>query len=113
LFRSDAPPASRVRGATRDELAGQLLARTDAAPGSRGMLVLAVDSAAAPDAFVAAVEGARTGRPVVAVDDGLFGPYTREFLVNRAAAVGGFVLMRDAGSMPPKVETSLRKAVSR
>ena len=106
-------PVTEVRSSDPDQLAARLLARVDP-PGAKGKLApVVVDAAPTADVFVAATEAARRGQPLVQLRDGLLGPYSREFLVNRTAAVDGFLVLRAGGSVPPVAESALRKSVGR
>lgn len=102
-----------VRSGDPDELAARLLARADSATGTRKLAPVAVDAAGGPDVFVAATEAARRKQPLIEFRAGVLGPYSREFLVNRTSLVRTFLILRDAGSIPPVAESSLRKSVGR
>jgi hypothetical protein len=105
-------PTTTVYSADPDDLAAKLLARSDPA-GAKGRLApLVVDAATVPDVFTAAVEAARRVQPLVQLRSGVLGPYSREFLANRATVVDGFLVLRDADSISPVAESALRKTVA-
>jgi N-acetylmuramoyl-L-alanine amidase len=105
-------PVTVVSSANPDDLAARLLARSDPATGTGTLAPAVVDAETVPDVFTAAVEAARRGQPLVQIRGGVLGPYSREFLANRAEAVDGFLVLRDAGSISPVAESALRKTVA-
>ncbi|MDP1792779.1 MAG: N-acetylmuramoyl-L-alanine amidase [Acidimicrobiales bacterium] len=105
-------PVTVVSSADPDELAAKLLARSDP-PTSKAVLApVVVDAETTPDLFTASVEAARRTAPLVQLRRGVLGPYSREFLANRAESVDGFLVLRDDGSISPVAESALRKTVA-
>ncbi len=105
-------PTTAVYSADPDDLAAKLLARSDSSTEKRKLTPVVVDAATIPDVFSASVEAARRGQPLVQLHGGVLEPYSREFLANRAEAVDGFLILRDASSISPVAETALRKTVA-
>jgi hypothetical protein len=105
-------PTTTVYSADPDDLAAKLLARSDPAVAKGKLAPLVVDAATVPDVFTAAVEAARRVQPLVQLRSGVLGPYSREFLANRATAVDGFLMLRDADSISPVAESALHKTVA-
>lgn len=106
-------PVTKLHYADPDELAARLLGRTDPASAKRTLSPVVVDAGTTPDVFTAAAEAARRDQPLLQLNAGILGPYSREFLANRSASVEGYFVLRDTGSISPVAESALRKSVGR